>query len=77
MKKGALIVMTTILSILTIVFGLAYFNRLGMEYNSEGNFFDSDAGIVYHEQAVGGYGIIALFLLTLTICTVWKLKKKY
>jgi len=46
-----------------------------MSYNSEGNYFDENSGVVYHQQAVNVFGVIALILFFLTILTVWKLKK--
>jgi hypothetical protein len=45
-----------------------------MKYNPEGNYFDENSGVVYHEQAVLVFGIIAFFLFILTILTAWKLK---
>jgi len=74
MKKRTLIILTTILTVLTTVFGLTYLSRLRMKYNPEGNYFDENSGVVYHEQAVLVFGIIAFFLFILTILTAWKLK---
>ena len=67
--------LTTILIVLTAVFSLTHLNRLKMNYNSEGNYFDENSGVVYHQQAVIIWGIIALALFFLTILTAWKLKK--
>ena len=67
--------LTTILTVLTAVFSLTYLNRLKINYNSEGNYFDKNSGVVYHQQAVIIWGIIALALFFLTILTAWKLKK--
>jgi hypothetical protein len=47
-----------------------------MPYNSEGNYFDSEAGIVYHKQAVMVYGIIASFFTLGTVWVIYILRKK-
>jgi len=75
MKKRILIILTTILFVLTAVFSFIYLNRLKMNYNSEGNYFNENPGVVYHQQAVIIWGIIALVLFFLTVLTAWKLKK--
>ena len=37
-----------------------------MPFNSEGNYIDENAGVVYHEQSVSVYGVITIFLLFFT-----------
>ena len=73
MKNWTLIILTIILTVLTTVFCMTYFNRLSMEYNSEGNYFEENSGVVYHEQAVLVFGTIAFILFLLTILIAWKL----
>lgn len=70
-----LITLTTLFALLTTSFGFLYVTRLRMEYNTEGTFFDTTSGIVYHEQSVLVFGILTFALLLLTIFTAWKLKK--
>ncbi|OJY93861.1 MAG: hypothetical protein BGP13_01030 [Sphingobacteriales bacterium 40-81] len=75
MKRRTLIILTTILTFLTIFLGCKFFKRLRLDYNSEGNYFDENSSVVYHEQAKNIYGIITFLLLFLTLLTVWNLKK--
>lgn len=66
--------MTIVLALLTIIFGWTFYNRIGMDYNSEGNYFDKNSLVVYKEQAVMIYEIISFILLTLTLLITCKLK---
>lgn len=66
--------MTIVLALLTTIFGWTFYIRIGMDYNSEGNYFDKNSLVVYKEQAVMIYGIISFILLTLTLLITWKLK---
>ena len=75
MKKKILIILTTIFAVLTMAFSLMYLNRLNLDYNSEGNYFDENSGVVYYQQAVIVFGIITLILFILTILSAWKLRK--
>jgi hypothetical protein len=45
-----------------------------MNYNTEGNYFDENSAVVYHEQAVFVYGILAFVSLLVTTLTIWRLK---
>lgn len=74
MKKIILILLTIVLALLTIIFGWIFYNRIGMDYNSEGNYFDKNSLVIYKEQAAMIYGIISFILLTLTLLITWKLK---
>lgn len=74
MKKWVIIILLILLILLTIVSVRTYLNRSGLGYNAEGNYFDQDAGIVYHEQAVLFYGSISVVLLLLAFLVVRRLK---
>lgn len=76
MKKWKLIILTILLTVFTVVFGLTYISRLRMNYSAEGTYFDENSGVVYHEQAVLVFGTITFILLLLTMLAAWKLKMK-
>jgi len=67
MAKYLLMAFTIILIVLTILFGWTFINRWTMPFDSEGNYFDQNAGVVYHQQSALVYGLITTFLLSLTI----------
>ena len=68
------VVILIILVLLTILFGWTFYVRSGMDYNSEGNYFDENTLVVYKEQTLFVYGIITFIFVTLTSLTIWKLK---
>ena len=72
MKKTVLLIFT---AILTILFSLIYKDRLNLEYNEEGRFFDENTATVYHQQAVSVYGLIALFFFILTLIFIKRIFK--
>ena len=74
MKKWTLVILTIFTSVLTFIFSLTLFNRIRMNYNTEGNYFDENSAVVYHEQAVFVYGILAFVSLLVTTLTIWRLK---
>jgi hypothetical protein len=73
MRKTAIIILTIVLCLMTIVFVTTFFYRLTINYNDEGNYFEESSGIVYHQQAVLAYGIIATIFLFLSFLTIRKL----
>lgn len=74
MKVRILVLLIIILVLLTTLFSWSFYIRFRMDYNSEGTFFDKDTLVVYNEQALLVYGIIAFILLTLVVTTAWKLQ---
>jgi hypothetical protein len=80
MRKIILIVSTTFLTILTIVFVMIFIDRLTLPYNSEGSYFDEKDSVVYYSQSIIGYGLLTFFILTTTIISTYfmikKIKKK-
>lgn len=54
------------MGLITSLFIWIYIQRAKLDYNSEGVFFSSEDGIVYHEQAKEVYGILTLLGLILT-----------
>jgi len=74
MKNSTLKILTIFLIILTTIFACTFFNRLTMDYNSEGSYFDKNSAVVYYEQALFIYGIIAFVFFCLTLFAIWKLK---
>jgi hypothetical protein len=77
MKKKILTVCTTILCVLTILFGLAFQSRLTMQFNSEGNYFDESSATVYHRHSIIVYGLITFVLCILTILAGLTTIKKF
>ena len=53
-----------------------YVQRVNFDYNSEGTFFSTEEGVVYHEQAKDVYGILALFGVILTVLSVRLIMKR-
>ncbi len=70
MKAKVLTILIIILAVLTAIFSWLFYIRVGMNYNSEGNYFDKDSLVIYNEQSQIVYGLIAFisFILTLFIC---------
>lgn len=77
MIKILLIIFMASLTILTVVNGFTFINRLTMPYNSEGNYFDESSSIVYHQQSIIVYGLLCFVFITLTILLAYKIIKKY
>ena len=76
MTKIILIITTTLLTILTIIFVMTFIDRLTLPYNSEGNYFDEKDSIVYHQQSIIAYGILTFIILTTTIISTYFMMKK-
>ena len=66
MKRTILVICTTVITAIAILFISEFTNRLTLNYNSEGNYFDESSSIVYHTQAVFVYGILSVLLIGLT-----------
>ena len=76
MTKIMLIVTTTLLTILTIVFVITLIERLTLPYNSEGSYFDEKDFLVYNQQSIIAYGLLTfIFLTTTVIATYFTIKK--
>jgi hypothetical protein len=59
------------------MFALKFINRWTMPFNSEGNYFDENINVVYHEQSVFIYGVITILLLLVTALTGLFARKKF
>jgi hypothetical protein len=76
MTKIILIVTTTLLTILTIIFVMILIERLTLLYNSEGNYFNEKDFLVYNQQSIIAYGLMTfIFLTTTIILTYFTIKK--
>ena len=76
MTKIILIVTTTLLTILTIVFVMILIERLTLPFNSEGNYFNEKDFLVYNQQSIIAYGLLTfIFLTTTIILTYFTIKK--
>lgn len=76
MEKYLLKSFTVILLVLTILVGRTFLNRWTMPFNYEGNYFDQNINVVYHEQSVLIYGIATFFLAMLTVFIAFLARKK-
>lgn len=63
-----------LLSLCALGFGSLWLSRRRLDYNSEGRYFDEQAGVVYQDSAVLFYGllffvflVLALLLLAMTL----------
>ncbi|MCP2936866.1 hypothetical protein NK983_29685, partial [Salmonella enterica subsp. enterica serovar Typhimurium] len=73
MKRSALFMICTGLSVLCVVLGCALavvaWQRAGLPYNEQGHYFN---GLVnYHQQSVLGYALAALAALLLAGALAW------
>ncbi len=75
MKKTILWTLNISTIIIGSFFGVIWFNRLGLEYNSEGRYFDQTALVVYQKEGVLVYGILTLFFAIIGIIS-WTITRK-
>ncbi len=59
------------IEVFVIMFVWSFVNRLLLNYNLEGNYFDENSAVVYHSQAVLVFGILALLFLISTLIFVY------
>lgn len=70
------IVAAVILSIISLLLFSLTVQRLILEYNVNGVYFDEESMTIYHEQAVGIYALLAALVLVPTII-LWRRVFKY
>lgn len=58
-------------SIIGITFGILFFERVGLSYNSMGRYFDAPRGVVYHEQHISVCGLIVIVAIVFFILAVY------
>lgn len=63
MKTIIFTILNIILSILFILFALFFIQSISFEYNSDGNYFDENSMVNYHQQSILVYGMLTLFTL--------------
>lgn len=69
--KYVLLTISVVILLLTFLVGSIYFNRLTLNYNSEGNFFSMKESIVYTEQALGVFGLLTILGVVLSTLTIF------
>lgn len=76
MKKNLQIAILTILFVLEVLISIVFFKRLYLPYNEEGNYFDENIMVVYHQQSLLSLGtmLILVFLAISFLC--FKLMRK-
>ena len=68
--------LTIFFLIIGLVFGILWLQRLQLDYNSEGRYFDQEQGIVYTDNGIVAYGTVAFVSLLIgTFFLVVKSKK--
>lgn len=58
-------------SIIGITFGILFFERVGLPYNSLGRYFNAQQGVVYHEQHIPVCGLIVILAVVFFIFGVY------
>ncbi len=77
MKKIIFWTLTISTIVMGLFFGNIWFNRLGLEYNSKGRYFDEASSVVYEKNAMLVYGILTLLFIVIGIISwVITLKSK-
>ncbi len=69
MARTILRTLTLLALLASVGFGLLWLDRVRLDYNSEGRYFDERAGVVFDISAVMVYGTIALFMAILGALT--------
>ena len=64
-------IIATGLGLLSLLFSSVAIQRFQMPYNTEGNYFDEETQIVYHQQSVIVYVILTVVLLGVTIFVLY------
>ncbi len=66
-----------ILASFSVFCGLKYFNLRHKAYNSEGRYFDANEAVIYLEQSLGVFAILAIISLSLFVIFLVYLYKLY
>ena len=77
MKKIILWTINIISILIGLFFGIIYFKRLGLDYNSEGKYFDEITLVVYDKDSILTYGTLTLIFVLIGLISwilTWKLK---
>jgi len=75
MKKIIWTILTTILFLTTLLIAWTFINRLTINYNEEGRYFDEESMTVYNQQSVWVYGLFTTIGIVLTTLTMLMLKR--
>lgn len=73
--KGLLGLLAVLSGLLTAALTALWWHRSSLPYNSEDRFFDEASGVVYHQQAVVVYGMMAVVFAVLTAVLVWGFRR--
>ena len=75
--KFLMTLITIILIIVTLLVTYTFAHRLTLPYNSEGNYFDDNSMVVYHQQAVQVLGLFSIIAITVSVVVIYKTKRYY
>lgn len=75
--KVLMTILTVVLVLVTLLLTYAFIDSLILPYNSEGNYFDENSMVVYHQQDVEAYGFLTFIAIILTSLAVYKTKKVF
>ena len=74
---GAQWILCSLLILLVCFFGWQFIFHYNLEYNDMGRYFDEEASVVYHEQAIFPYGFLFFISsVVLILMSRWALKTK-
>lgn len=65
--KVVLQVFLVFMSFLFLLFLSLWISRLRLDYNSEGRFYDEQAGVVYDSSGMMAYGVMTFITLSLLL----------
>lgn len=67
MKKFILLAMATLLTTATLLLASVWLQRMSLNYNEQGRYFDSAHSVVYDEGAIVFYGLLTALMAALAI----------
>lgn len=76
MNSKILISIKIVVWALTAFLGLTFYNRLKMPYNTEGNYFEENSALVYHEQSVLVWGLVFFVFFCFSVFVTFSGKSK-
>jgi hypothetical protein len=71
LKKAVSLLLSAVLLAMTALLAATYLERRSLPYNEIGRYFDPAYSVVYEQQAVAVYGILAAIFAVATAIVVW------
>ena len=72
-KAGRIIVwiLTVFTALTASYFLMLYFERVGLDYNTEGNYLDADSGLSFSNNGVVAFGFLAVVFIAISGCCLY------